>query len=214
MNARDGRSGTAVTMEIAKDSESLLPTLEGSDRPVVLGFFGDFSEAARKARPAFERFCKDHPEVRTVLVDVGRVKDLHRRYGVSAVPTVVLVERGEAARRAVGVQTAEQLAHALLDAPPTAAASAGAAERPAAHRVTVFTTPSCPWCTRVKAYLRQHAVDFREVDVAKDEKAAQRMVARSGQMGVPQLDIDGRMIVGFDKPRIDQLLRIGGRATA
>lgn len=205
-----------MTMEIAKDSESLLATLEGADRPAVLGFFGDFSEAARKARPAFERFCKDHPELRTVLVDVGRVKDLHRRFGVAAVPTVVLVERGEAARRAVGVQTAEQLARALLDAPPPAAAGAspGAAERPPAHRVTVFTTPSCPWCTRVKAYLRQNAVDFREVDVAKDEKAAQRMVARSGQMGVPQLDIDGRMIVGFDKPRIDQLLRIGGRATA
>ena len=201
-------------MEIAKDSGSLLATLEGSDRPVVLGFFGDFSEAARKARPAFERFCQDHPELRTVLVDVGRVKDLHRRFGVAAVPTVVLVERGEAARRAVGVQTAEQLARALLDAPPAAAASPGAAERPPAHRVTVFTTPSCPWCTRVKAYLRQNAVDFREVDVAKDEKAAQRMVARSGQMGVPQLDIDGRMIVGFDKPRIDQLLKIGGRATA
>ncbi|HEX9052148.1 MAG TPA: glutaredoxin domain-containing protein [Anaeromyxobacter sp.] len=185
--------------------------MEPSDAPVILGFFADFSEASRKARPEFERLCAEHASVRAVLVDVARVKDVHRRFGVASVPTVVRVEGGRATRRAVGVQSAGALARALLDAP--APRSGGAAERPAGHRVTVFTTPTCSWCSRTKSYLRQNGIDFREVDVSKDEKAAQRMVARSGQMGVPQLDIDGRMIVGFDKARIDQLLGIA-RATA
>lgn len=201
-----------MALEIASDSTTLLETLERADGRIVLGFFGDFSEASRKARPAFERFCAEHATLRAVLVDVGRVKDVHRRFGVSSVPTAVLVERGRATRRAVGVQTAEALARTLLDA-PAAGAGGGPAEKPAGHRVTVFTTPTCSWCSRTKSYLRQNGIDFREVDVSKDEKAAQRMVARSGQMGVPQLDIDGRMVVGFDKPRIDQLLGLG-RAVA
>ncbi|PIE26297.1 MAG: NrdH-redoxin [Micrococcales bacterium] len=74
------------------------------------------------------------------------------------------------------------------------------------HRVLVFTTPTCSWCTRVKAYLRQQRVPFREIDVAKDQKAAKDLVRRTGQMGVPVVEIDGRPIVGFDKPQIDRLL--------
>ena len=80
--------------------------------------------------------------------------------------------------------------------------------RPAerAHRVLVFTTPSCPWCVRAKQYLRQQNVRFREVDVARDPAAARDLVRRTGQMGVPVVEIDGRPIVGFDKQQIDRLL--------
>lgn len=74
------------------------------------------------------------------------------------------------------------------------------------HRVLVFTTPTCPWCTRVKSYLAQRRVPFREVDVGRDSSAARDLVRRTGQMGVPVVEIDGRPIVGFDKPKIDRLL--------
>ena len=75
-----------------------------------------------------------------------------------------------------------------------------------AHRVLVFTTPTCPWCVRAKQYLRERNVRFREVDVARDPAAARDLVRRSGQMGVPVVEIDGRPIVGFDKQQIDRLL--------
>ena len=80
--------------------------------------------------------------------------------------------------------------------------------RPAerAHRVLVFTTPSCPWCVRAKQYLRERNVKFREVDVARDPAAARDLVRRTGQMGVPVVEIDGRPVVGFDKQQIDRLL--------
>jgi glutaredoxin 3 len=74
------------------------------------------------------------------------------------------------------------------------------------RRVLVFTTPSCPWCTRAKSYLRERHVAFREVDVSRDPAAARDLVRRTGQMGVPVIEIDGRPVVGFDRPRIDRLL--------
>lgn len=74
------------------------------------------------------------------------------------------------------------------------------------HRVLVFTTPTCPWCTRAKAYLRGRGVPFREIDVSQDPVAARDLVRRTGQMGVPVIEIDGRPIVGFDQALIDRLL--------
>jgi glutaredoxin 3 len=79
------------------------------------------------------------------------------------------------------------------------------------HRVLVFTTPTCSWCTRVKAYLRENRVQFREIDVSRDQKAADNLVRKTGQMGVPVVEIDGRPIVGFDKQRIDALLGLRAR---
>jgi glutaredoxin 3 len=78
------------------------------------------------------------------------------------------------------------------------------------HRVLVFTTPTCPWCQRAKAYLRSRQVTFTEVDVARDPRAARDLVRRTGQMGVPVIEIDGRPIVGFDQARIDGMLGLAG----
>jgi len=74
------------------------------------------------------------------------------------------------------------------------------------HRVIVFSTPTCPWCTRAKTYLRGRGVPFRDVDVSRDAAAARDLVRRTGQMGVPVIEIDGRPIVGFDQARIDAML--------
>ncbi len=74
------------------------------------------------------------------------------------------------------------------------------------HKVLVFTTPTCSWCQRAKTYLRQQDVRFREIDVSRDAAAARDLVRRTGQTGVPVIEIDGRPIVGFDRPKIDRLL--------
>lgn len=74
--------------------------------------------------------------------------------------------------------------------------------------VTVFSTPSCPWCVRVKQYLKSNDVKFKDVNVANDMAAAYAMMSKSGQQGVPQLWIDGQVIIGFDKSKIDNALQI------
>ncbi|MGI6162531.1 MAG: glutaredoxin family protein [Bacillota bacterium] len=76
----------------------------------------------------------------------------------------------------------------------------------AEREVVVYSTPTCPWCTRAKDYLKQAGIDFEEKDVSVDLQAAREMVKVSGQMGVPVLTIDGSVVVGFDKKKIDQLL--------
>jgi len=82
--------------------------------------------------------------------------------------------------------------------------NAGSGTRP--HRVIVFSTPTCPWCNRAKSYLRGRGIQFRDVDVSRDPAAARDLVRRTGQMGVPVIEIDGRPIVGFDQARIDAAL--------
>lgn len=74
------------------------------------------------------------------------------------------------------------------------------------HQVVVYSTPTCPWCTRAKSYLRELGIPFEEKDVSVDIAAAREMVRISGQMGVPVITIDGNVVIGFDKKRIDQLL--------
>ncbi|MCK6506928.1 glutaredoxin [Myxococcota bacterium] len=172
------------------------------DSPVVVGFFGAFSALATQARPAFEAFAED-ADAPVLLVDVGEVKGLHARFGVSAVPAAVTVQGGQVIRRAAGRQDAEAWARALLPHESAVVAPAGGAVRPP---VTVYVSPTCVWCGRVKDYLRQHGVRFREVDVSVDPAAAQALVARSGQVGVPQVEIGHEIVVGFDKPRLERLL--------
>lgn len=73
-------------------------------------------------------------------------------------------------------------------------------------RVTVYGTETCPWCSKAKGYLEGKGVEVEYVDVGADHARAQEMVRKSGQMGVPVLDIEGKIIVGFDRAAIDSAL--------
>ena len=73
--------------------------------------------------------------------------------------------------------------------------------------VKVYSTSSCPWCTVAKNYLASKNVKFEDVDVNRDREAAMEMVRKSGQRGVPVLEINGDIIVGFDQNAIDNALR-------
>jgi glutaredoxin-like YruB-family protein len=73
--------------------------------------------------------------------------------------------------------------------------------------VIVYTTPTCPYCSQAKAFLAQQGVPFVEKNVAADQKAAMEMVRVSGQQGVPVITVNGEAVVGFDQPRLRQLLK-------
>jgi len=72
--------------------------------------------------------------------------------------------------------------------------------------VKVFSTTTCPWCTRAKDYLNQKGVKYEDIDVSQDREQAMAMIAKSGSQGVPQLWIGDDFVVGFDQERIDFLL--------
>ncbi|MDY6914694.1 MAG: glutaredoxin domain-containing protein [Candidatus Cloacimonadota bacterium] len=75
-------------------------------------------------------------------------------------------------------------------------------------RVIVFSTPTCSWCRKLKTYLKKNNVRFKDIDISRDVKAARDMMRKSGQQGVPQMWINNRPIVGFDKEKIDRELKI------
>ena len=75
-------------------------------------------------------------------------------------------------------------------------------------KVTIYSTPTCPYCDMAKRYLKENKVEYKEIDVSKDTKAATEMVEKSGQMGVPVLDINGEIIVGFDRDAIKKALKL------
>ena len=75
-------------------------------------------------------------------------------------------------------------------------------------RVIVFSTPTCSFCTMAKTYFREKGIKFRDVDVSRDMAAARDMVRRSGQQGVPVIDIGGKIVVGFDRVKINKFLGI------
>lgn len=74
--------------------------------------------------------------------------------------------------------------------------------------IKIYSTPTCVYCKTLKSYFKKNGIDFEDIDVSKDEKQLQKMIKDSGQMGVPVVDIDGEIITGFDKEKIDKLLKI------
>ena len=73
--------------------------------------------------------------------------------------------------------------------------------------VTVYTTPTCAYCYQAKAFLSQQGVRFVEKNVAADRRAAEEMIRVSGQQGVPVITVDGEVVIGFNQPRLMQLLQ-------
>ena len=75
-----------------------------------------------------------------------------------------------------------------------------------AKNVIVYSTTTCPFCIRAKQFLKDNNIQFENIDVSENHEKAQEMIKKSGQMGVPVLEIDGAIIVGFDKDKIKETL--------
>lgn len=147
-------------------------------------------------------------KVNVYLADVSEVRDIHPIYGITSVPTMLEFDHGRFVNTLKGCHE-PGFYKSFFENAIYAAKVAANKEKPQ-KRVTVYTTPTCSWCTTLKTHLKKHGIRYSEVDVSRDQNAAQEMQRKSGQVGVPQTDIGGEMIVGFDKGRIDRLLDIVG----
>ena len=74
------------------------------------------------------------------------------------------------------------------------------------RKILIYSTPTCPYCKMTKQFLAQNNIIFEDIDVSVNETATEEMIRKSGQMGVPVIDIDGEIIIGFDKERIKEKL--------
>ena len=157
--------------------------------------------AYNNLQSAAERSDED---IRILAADVNSVRDIHGKYDIQTVPAVLYFE-GENLKQAIkGCQSDEYYVslfkHAIYAAQKD--------EKSQQKRVIVYSTPTCPHCNSLKDYLKQNQIQYRDIDVSKDQKMAQELVRKSGQQGVPQTEINGRIVVGFNRQKINEMLGI------
>ena len=186
-----------------KDENHLKQAQDKNKDLLLLGFYGGFSQAAKRALSELEQFSRENEKVPVYIVDVEKVKGVHKQFGVKNVPTVLALKEGKVTRSIEGVESARFYANFFLGKQYSQRRADG---KEISHRIVVYTGPGCPACGAAKSYLRRMGINFREIDVAANQSEAKKLVRRSGQMAVPQIDIDGHLIVGFDKTKIDALL--------
>lgn len=146
-----------------------------------------------------------HPEITMLSADVSTVRDIHTVYGIASVPSLLLFEGKELKNVLKGCHP-ENFFNALLE---EAVYQAKIKENGKPSKsVTVYSTPTCTWCNTLKQWLRKNHIPYSDIDVSRDEQAAQELVRRTGQQGVPQTDINGQIVVGFDQTKLKQLLEI------
>ena len=76
------------------------------------------------------------------------------------------------------------------------------------HTVSIYSSPTCHFCHMAKEFFIKHNIQFTDHDVATDPNAIQEAIAKSGQMGVPVIEVDGDISVGFNEPELRRLLEI------
>ena len=137
--------------------------------------------------------------------DVTIVRDIHPVYAIDSVPSLLLFDKGSFVNVIKGCHESSYY-KALFENEVFKVKSAN--EGKTAKKVTVYSTPTCSWCNTLKAWLQKNNIRYSDIDVSQDQKAAEALILRSGQQGVPQTDINGQIVVGFNQPLLKQLLDI------
>lgn len=178
--------------------------IQNNEEFFLLGFYTEKSDSAKEAMTRLEKAQESFDDTPVYTVNASSVRDIHTVLGVNSVPTVLSVRRGSVTKNVQGLQSKEHYEMLFQDAP----VKKGENGEPSQPSVTVYSTPTCSWCTRLKQHLKKNRIRFRDVDVSRDQSAAQMLMSKTGQTGVPQTNIGGEWIVGFDQARIDRLLKI------
>ena len=140
-----------------------------------------------------------------LAADVTLVRDIHTAYGITSAPSLLDFEGGTLRNVIKGCHQPGVLKSIFDEAVYVARMEK---EGRTVKQVTVYSTPTCSWCVTLKNYLRQNKIRFTDVDISRNPDAAADLVKRTGQQGVPQTEISGEWVVGFDQAKIDRLLEI------
>ncbi|MCK9450112.1 MAG: hypothetical protein M0Q90_00275 [Bacteroidales bacterium] len=187
-----------------QNHNDLLAALKPAEKSYLL-LYKAGSEASECSLANLKKAAEKLSGVNVLLVDVAQVKDIHENYQVKTVPSLLIFDGEKYSNVIKGCN--DPLYYISLFEESLFSTSAKEGEAPQ-KRVTVYSTPSCSWCNTLKAYFKTHNIRFTDIDVSKNQQAAAQMVRKSGQQGVPQTDINGQIIVGFDKAKINSLLGI------
>lgn len=137
--------------------------------------------------------------------DVAEVRDIHPVFNITTVPSLLIFDNSDYVNNVQGCQPESFYCAILKNANFKTLHSD---ETKPAKSVTVYSTPTCTWCNTLKRWLDKYGVRYRDIDVSRDENASRDLVNRSGQQGVPQTDINGTIVVGFDEAKLKRLLEL------
>lgn len=177
----------------------------GKSKSAYLLLYKKESGNSACAKRNIEEVKLDSDDIHVYSADVTEVRDIHQNYGITTIPTLIEFKESKFKNVLKGCLAPENYKSYFENI--IYELKADAADNPS-KRVTVYTTPTCPWCTTVKNFLKKHGVRYSEVNVASDQSAAQAMVSKSGQQGVPQTEINGEMVIGFDQAKLNRLLEL------
>jgi len=141
---------------------------------------------------------------KVLTVDVNEVRDVHGHFGVNSVPSLVVVNGDQVENIIKGCQTENYYDQIIHEKKTSYTTADGKPQK----RVTVYSTPTCTFCNKLKRYFNKHGIKYTDIDVSRNPQAAMEMARKSGQRGVPQTEIDGQIIVGFDTQKLSRLLNI------
>jgi glutaredoxin-like YruB-family protein len=179
----------------------------GKEKRSFLLIYKRGSEQSDKANKNVAEAAVEVSDIGIFTADVNRVRDIHGVYAITSAPSLLEFKGKEMKNAYKGAHDPGYYKNLFENAVYVASAEkAGKTIK----TVTVYSTPTCSWCGTLKSYLNKNKIRYSEIDVSKDDSAAQEMIRRSGQQGVPQTLIGGEMVIGFDKSKINRLLEING----
>ncbi len=183
--------------------EDLQTRLKAVEEAYLLLYKPD-SEISQCALKNIEDIALKHDDARFFRADVSVVRDIHTQYQVTSAPALLYFYKAEFQRTVVGCHNPSFYDAFISN---HVHQQKGGDEKPT-PRVKVYSTPTCPHCVTLKNHLKANHIRFVDIDISKDAKKAEELVRRSGKQGVPQTEINGRFIIGFDKEKINRLLKI------
>lgn len=194
-----------MTRQEINSHKELLESIDGKERSFLL-LYKKGSEQSECSLRNLQNIEGEESDVTIYMADVTNVRDIHTQYNITSVPTMLEFENSNFLNVLKGCHEPGFYKSFFENAVYAAKVKENGEQ--AQKRVVVYSTPTCSWCTTLKTHLKKNGIRYSEIDISRDQNAAQEMQRRSGQMGVPQTDIGGQMIVGFDKIRINNLLGI------
>ncbi|HPD96298.1 MAG TPA: glutaredoxin domain-containing protein [Tenuifilaceae bacterium] len=138
------------------------------------------------------------------FVNAPEYPEIHKHYEITTAPSLLIFDKGELKDVIKGCHD-ESFYKQLFENAVYAQKASNSNQQ---KSVTVYSTPTCSWCNALKSFLRKNGVAFSDIDVSRNQDAARQMVSATGQQGVPQTNIGGEWVVGFDQAKIKRLLNI------
>ncbi len=182
--------------------QDLQTQLKGLEQAYLLLYKSD-AEISQCALKNIEKIASTYKNAHFFMADVSTVRDIHPEYQVTSAPALLSFHNEDFQRMVVGCHESSFYESFISNH-----VRRQKMDQQSAMRVKVYSTPTCPHCVTLKNHLKKNNIHFTDIDISKDAKKAEELVRRSGKQGVPQTEINGKFVIGFDKEEINRLLKI------